>query len=150
MKYRNRYGEFTKGHKFCYGIRGKLHNNWKVNNPSYGSVHTWLLRYYKHTKTKCHKCSSKRFLEWALKKGKKHTHNINNYYILCSSCHKKYDYTEERKKKMSATMKGRKILWSEKISKSLKGRSLSEEAKKKISIFRKLNPRRRNKYGRFY
>lgn len=109
----------NKGNKYCLGFKhteetkknmsfaqiGKKSVEWKTKNPSYGSVHTWLLKHHKNTKTKCHKCDGNRFLEWALKKGKKHTHNLNNYWILCSSCHKKYDYTDERRKKLSETFK---------------------------------------------
>lgn len=157
--------DFHKGKKWSLGQKrteetkrkmaewqkGKLSKNWKTKNPSYGSVHTWLLKYYKHIKETCKKCGSKKFLEFALKKGRKHTHNINNYVILCSSCHKKYDYTEERKYKLSISLKGRKIVWADKISKSNMGRKMSDKTKKLMSSAAKVNykKRKRDKNGRF-
>ena len=118
-------------------------------NPGYSAVHKWLARNH-HRNEKCDFCSSTKFLEWALKKGKKHAHNKENYYTLCSSCHKKYDYTDERKKKLSDAMRGREILWKDKISLANKGRKLTETQRKKISEHNKQHPRPRNGKGQFF
>jgi hypothetical protein len=68
---------------------------------------------------------------------------------LCSSCHKRYDYTDERRKKLSKAFKGRKITWGYKISKANTGRKLSEKTKKKIGEYNKAHPRPIDKNGRF-
>lgn len=94
---------------------GKSNHQWIDKNPSYGSVHTWLDRNFKKLR-KCQHCSSTRFVEWALKKGHKHDHNRDSYLCLCSSCHKKYDYTTERRKKLSKIMTGRSVTWGNRIS----------------------------------
>jgi hypothetical protein len=126
---------------------GSKNHQWIENNPSYGSVHIWLDRNFK--KLKCEQCNSSRFVEWALKKKCQHTHKRENYLCLCSSCHKKYDYTDERKKKLSASLKKvpRTKIWLERMSMAAKGHLVSEEQRKKISEYQKLNPRSRNEKG---
>jgi hypothetical protein len=77
----------------------------------YFRIHNWLS--YHHGKaSRCENelCQSiypepKQF-EWALLKGKEHKRNRNNYIQLCSSCHRKYDFTEELRKKFSESHKG--------------------------------------------
>lgn len=128
---------------------GARNSQWNDTNPSYGSVHSWLRNNYVHLKKKCQKCGGKRFLEWALRKGEKHLHSVENYLILCSSCHKKYDYTDERRAKLSKTLTGRKHWWAYKIAKANIGNKQSEEAKRKISVFQKANPKKRNEKGQF-
>lgn len=59
---------------------------------SYASIHGWLSRHY--SKIACErgdKCRKGWRLEWALKKGKKHSQNRNNYKVLCNRCHAVYD-----------------------------------------------------------
>jgi|SRR3990167_1964971 len=117
-------------------------------NPSYSAVHKWLARNHKK-KERCEFCGSQKFLEWALKKRKRHEHVLESYLTLCSSCHKKYDYTDARREKLSQSLKGREITWRDKISEANKGRKLSEAQKKQISEYNKKHPRERNKAGRF-
>lgn len=132
---------FFKGHK--------PHNKGTFTSAPYTSVHKWLAKNFVKTK-KCEHCPSTKFIEWALKKKKVHTHIRNNYLCLCSSCHKKYDYTPERCKKLSTSLKGRKITWGNKISKANMGRVLSSETKKKMSEYAIKNPKKRSKInGRF-
>lgn len=120
-------------------------------NPSYSSVHKWLSKNF--LKSRCAHCRSKLFLEWALKKKSVHAHRRSHYLILCSSCHKKYDYTSDRKKKLSSSLK--KVVhtkeWNKKISHSLIGKKMSDSTKKKLSEWHKKNPYKRDpKTGRFY
>lgn len=148
---------FKKGHvqspqtreKIRQAQLGEKGNNWK-NKVTYSGVHSFLRK--NKNKIDCEKCGSVRFLEYALKKGKTHQKKTENYIILCSSCHKKYDYTKKRKAKLSESLK--KVVhtkeWVEKISKALKGKTVSTEAKKKMSIYRKKNPLPRNELGQFY
>jgi len=70
----------------------------------YYRIHNWLS--YHHGKAnkceneKCKSVSPKRY-EWALLKGKDYKKDRNNYIMLCPSCHRKYDITEEQRKKIS-------------------------------------------------
>ena len=117
---------------------------------SYQSCHGWLRKNFTQDKTICEHCPSNRFLEFALKKGCEHEHKRENYLILCSSCHKRYDYTEERKEKMRAIMTGRAIPWHYKIAEANRGRIIKDSTKRKISNYQKSHPRQRNKLGQFY
>ena len=126
----------------------------KFSSESYNAIHTWLFKNFRKDKEKnsCIFCGSIRFIEFALKKGEKHTHKRENYLLLCSSCHKKYDYTKEWRKKISNSLKNRifSLEWKKKISKGLMGRKMSEETKNKIRIYQKNNPRLRNEKGQFF
>lgn len=127
------------------------HNKGKFTSNSYTSVHKWLARHFIKSK-KCDHCGSPKFIEWALKKGEKHDHNRDSYLCLCSSCHKKYDYTSERKKKLSISLK--KVVhtpeWNRKVSSGNMGKKMSLESRKKMSNYKIKNPPRRNKTnGRF-
>lgn len=65
----------------------------------------------KHGKAiKCEMCKveGRSKYEWALKKGKEYSANPDDYMQLCCSCHRKYDYTEQQKSKISKAHKGRK------------------------------------------
>ena len=68
----------------------------------YNSIHRWIRKNY-GSANKCENIHCKgeceRF-EWALKKGYEYQRDVNNFTQLCSSCHIKYDYTEERKLKL--------------------------------------------------
>ena len=126
-----------------------LKNPQWTDTPTYGAVHNWLRKNFSKP-NKCIFCGSNRFVEFALKKGYKHDHIRENYLDLCSSCHKKYDYTDERREKLSRALKGRKISWADKISKANKGRKPSKLAGIKASEYNLNNPRPRNKYGQFF
>jgi hypothetical protein len=76
----------------------------------YFRIHNWLSYYYgkanKCENENCKAVSPKRH-EWALLKGKDHKRNRNNYIQLCPSCHRKYDYTQEHRNKISLSKKGK-------------------------------------------
>ncbi len=133
-------------------IKGqKPHNKGIFTSDSYTSVHKWLAKNFVKLR-KCEHCMSKKFIEWALIKGKKHDHNRDSYLCLCSSCHKKYDYTPERKRKLSASLKlvPHTKEWNRKVSKANMGRKQTDSAKRKMSIWHKNNLGKRNKTnGRF-
>ena len=127
------------------------HNKGKFTSNSYSSIHKWLARHFVKSK-KCEHCGSKKFIEWALKKGERHDHNRDSYLCLCSSCHKKYDYTDDRKVKLSKSLK--KVVhtteWNKKVSLGQMGKKMSLESRKKMSIYKINNPPKRNKSnGRF-
>jgi len=59
----------------------------------YFAIHVWLKSNYgkaDHCESENCPGSCEKF-EWALKKGKKHSHNKSYYLQLCKSCHMKYD-----------------------------------------------------------
>lgn len=53
----------------------------------------------------CKSTDPKRF-EWALKKGHEYSGNREDYIMLCPSCHRKYDFTEEIRAKLKAKKVG--------------------------------------------
>lgn len=62
-------------------------------NGGYGAIHKWLRRHYGNA-NKCESstCNDKsNIYQWALRKGKKHEYERDNYIMLCASCHAKYD-----------------------------------------------------------
>lgn len=112
--------------------------NWKGKKAGYYAFHQWLKTNY----GKANKCENKDCLrkktkryEWALLKGKKHDHKRKNYWMLCKSCHSKYDGIDEL---------ARKLFFK-------KGKPLCKNCKKTLSTYngltglcglcnRKLNP----------
>jgi hypothetical protein len=78
------------------------------NDKIYFRIHDWLKRKYgrasKCENDLCQSKNPKRF-EWALLKGMDHDFNRDNYIMLCPSCHRKYDYTEEQKRNLSYAKK---------------------------------------------
>lgn len=97
---------FKVGHK---GYKGSLNGTWKGDKAGYVAIHSWLKSNFgKPTKCENKLCVyprinagnkvvkfPKRFT-WALLKGKKYSHNRNNFIMLCMSCHKKYDQNIEK------------------------------------------------------
>ena len=102
---------------------------------SYSNIHWWLRKIYgkanKCENSKCIYKNPKRF-EWALLKGRKYERNRKNYIMLCPSCHRKYDETPERKRKISEANK--KLIGERN---PFYGRHHSEETKQRISETKK-------------
>ena len=124
-----------------------------IQAVSYSGMHKWIKEHFGKAK-RCEnkKCPGKsKVFEWALKKGKRYSRHKKDYKQLCSSCHKRYDYTDERKEKLKATLKGRKITWDTKISETNKKRVWTKEMREKISSDNKLHPHtiKRNSHGQF-
>lgn len=101
-KTRKKISKAQKGKPRPYTSNEK-HWMWKGDNASYCNFHKWLVKHYgkanKCENPNCKYKNPKRY-EWALKKEYKHSHNINHYIQLCSSCHRKYDFTEKTREKM--------------------------------------------------
>ena len=76
----------------------------------YNRLHVILLKENKKIGV-CNFCKAIRHTEWAKKKGRQYTLNIKNYNELCVPCHRKYDMTDEIRKKMSKTHTGDKKPW---------------------------------------
>jgi hypothetical protein len=88
--------EITWGDKISKSKLGKKNGIWKGDNARTDTIHQWLSRNF--GKANCCKnlnCAYpqnkvKRW-DYALIHGKKYSHNINNFIMLCRSCHIKYD-----------------------------------------------------------
>ncbi|MEK6879365.1 MAG: hypothetical protein AABY22_07155 [Nanoarchaeota archaeon] len=81
--------------------RGENHYHWKGDKIGYEALHKWLRRIYGNA-NKCENPDCKSIVktyEYALLKRKKYERKRENFWQLCRSCHRKYDYTEETRKK---------------------------------------------------
>lgn len=115
--------------------RGK--NHWNYNeNCSVLAIHRWLNKNFgKPYKCESKNCKNKsKVFDLALKKGKKYERKRENFLMLCRSCHKKYDITEETKTKIMVNLAKNK------------GIKMSDEQKEKI---RKSMLGNKNKLGKF-
>ena len=71
-------------------------HNWKGKDVGYAAIHMWL-NSHNIKKDICDFCKNKidkvnvKRIEFALKKGRKYSRNINDYYQLCPLCHRRYD-----------------------------------------------------------
>ena len=106
--------------KHCYSLyminsgiyRGENNHNWKGDNITYGNIHVWLRKSFGNP-ISCKKCkkigdrkSGRWNIEWALLKDKKYQRKRENYIGLCISCHRRYDFTEVSRQKMSLAKMG--------------------------------------------
>lgn len=100
--------------------RGKEHYRWKGDKATYGAFHTWLkVNFGKADRCENSNCEKKSInYNWALLKEKDYEHKRINFWMLCISCHRKYDFTEEIRENLSEAHKGIKF---------------SEETKQKMS-----------------
>ena len=80
--------------------------SWKGDKAKYSSFHIYLQRNYK--KVFCVHCKSVKNLDFALITDKNYSHNIEDYLVLCRSCHMKYDNESGvRKNKDTLVVKGK-------------------------------------------
>ena len=88
---------------------GKDSPRWKGDNITYGALHIWLKKEKGSPQycviNKTHK--GKRY-EWANISGE-YRRDVNDYESLCVSCHRKKDYTEQKREKVRNFMKGNSI-----------------------------------------
>lgn len=72
----------------------------KISKAEYSRVHSWMRRHYgKADRCESKKCDGKSTCyNWAKIKNKEYETNRKNFKRLCSSCHKKYDFTDEMRK----------------------------------------------------
>lgn len=121
------------------GENVKRGNRWKGDNASYTAFHKWLAVHYGSPKH-CDQCEGEskksKCYNWALKKGKKHSHRRDNYLRLCRVCHIRYDWDSHWNEEKSRTFV--KNVHSKEARKKrgnvIKGRKLSQEWKDKISV----------------
>lgn len=77
--------------------KGSEHSGWKGEKVSYFTLHQWVNR-EKGRPALCEHCgttTAKKF-EWA-SKSRKYVRDIGDWIRLCTSCHRKYDMTPEKK-----------------------------------------------------
>jgi len=76
----------------------------------YNNCHAYINRKYgkasKCENPECEYENPKRF-EWALLKGREYSKDINDYIQLCPSCHRYYDFTEEKRNNLSIASRHR-------------------------------------------
>lgn len=92
---------WNKGLRYENGNRG----------GGYHAVHKWLEKHFgKACKCDNDLCDglSKRF-HWAKKKSMTYEHKRENFFMLCASCHRKYDLTKGVIDKMAQTKRGRHL-----------------------------------------
>ena len=95
--------EHPKGCKcpFCnqdqYVLQNNKHPNWKGNNVSYKGLHKWL-RDHIPKKELCEQCKTLKSYDISNKTGI-YDRNFINYWWLCRSCHKKYDFIEKKERR---------------------------------------------------
>lgn len=114
-------------------LKGENAPQWKGENIGYGRKHEWLTQTYGQP-TPCDYCGVEGkqnrhwSVEWALIKGKQYERKRENFMKLCISCHRRYDFTEMTRKKISLAKLGQRA-WN----KGLKGTlHHSEETRNKI------------------
>lgn len=92
---------YGKNHK------GEDSPHWKGGKVGYHGIHKWLTRIFGRRK-ECEHCGKAGRLHWAKLKDKEYERKRENFIELCSSCHKKYDMTDEVRKNLSAP----KVSWT--------------------------------------
>ena len=100
--YRKNKAKFCSYKCYWYSMKGmdsKKHSSWKGNKAGIKAVHKWLGQHYGKPKYCINfNCLNKsNIFEWCKKIESSYTHNPNDYLWLCRSCHRKYDWTQEKK-----------------------------------------------------
>ncbi len=74
----------------------------------YLAIHSWLRnKFGSADKCESPNCSGKsKGFEWSLIKGKLYERKRENFWRLCKSCHKLYDFTEQARLNLSLSHKG--------------------------------------------
>jgi hypothetical protein len=105
VKKLNKYGFFCS--KKCYSDFQKTlieerSGRWKGDNITVATIHWWLKeRYGKPNICEGENCNHKsKIYDWCLKKGHEYKRDRNCFLRMCRSCHRKYDFTEEKREKL--------------------------------------------------
>jgi hypothetical protein len=103
-----------------------------VGSSEYSGIHQWMRKNFGKADMCEHPdCphTSKRFV-WAKLKGKRYEKRRENFWMLCNSCHYRYDWVEGTREKMKQSHLG-KVAWN-------RGKKLSETHR--ASIVKNLMP----------
>lgn len=107
-----------------------------IQNKDYIKVHRWLAKNY----GKANKCESPNCLRktqvyhWAKLANRDYDKKRENFIMLCASCHKLYDYTDELRNKLSKLRMGVKNPFLAQLNKSRIGIPISEQAKRNMAL----------------
>ena len=76
---------------------GEKNKAWKGDRVKYRALHYWVEQ-WKGKPKKCEKCGTKKAkkYEWANVSGK-YKRTLSDWIRLCTGCHLKMDFTEERR-----------------------------------------------------
>ena len=91
--------------------KGEKSYQWTGDNATYWAIHQWLLGNFKKVgicQNSICKFKNPKRTEWSLLKGKKMERKRENFWELCPSCHRKYDYKDELRKLMARLVKERR------------------------------------------
>lgn len=110
---------------------------YNITSQEYYAIHYWLKHHF-GSADKCenYDCPGKsKVFEWAKKRDKRYTRDRDSFMKLCSSCHRKYDTTEETRNKMRKISTGKKISEETKkrMSDAMKGITISPKNKAIVS-----------------
>ena len=75
-----------------------------MKKDNYNSIHQYFKRNGASKKV-CKFCGATKYLDWALKHGKDYDRNLENYLVLCRSCHLKYDFEVRKNPKPKVSPK---------------------------------------------
>lgn len=82
----------------------------EISEQEYARIHYWMRKNFPREKCEGLNCTGLGSrLEWALVTGKKYEKVRENFICLCPSCHRKYDMTEETRKKIGDIRRGIKF-----------------------------------------
>lgn len=145
----------------CRGevLRGDKHQNWKGESVNRVSKHAYLINNY-GTASVCDnrekqifefKCNGKyNKFDYAIKHNTEYSKNIDDYYRLCRSCHKKYDLQKGWKGSSTSFKKGDKPKWTggkrpniSGINHHFYGKPMKEETKEKLRMSCKIAQNKR-------
>lgn len=84
------------------GVDDCVKDGRSISKRKYQCYHARIKNKYGKA-NKCEHCNTKdaKRYEYALKKGREYSDNIDDYIQMCCSCHKKYDLNDETRKKIS-------------------------------------------------
>jgi len=125
------------------GKSQKLEANprWKGGDAGYYSIHQCLTRNHgkppscAHCRCKGHEEKDGRWsIQWAKRKYKRYTRNVNDYLRLCRSCHRKYDMTDKERERLAVMAQNQ---------------SVEKRVKMSVSQKKVVSKRKRNKHGKF-
>lgn len=124
-------------------MRDLLNENnpaWKGGKVGYKALHQWVRR-HKGKPDKCVECGQTENEMWWANISGEYKRDLEDFQAMCLPCHRRYDFTDEWRGNISKAVTGEKNPFY--------GRKHTKESKRKMSEYRKNNPRPRNSLGQF-
>lgn len=93
--YPSKIGRFcsNKCKSIFYARKGDKNPSWKGKKAGYSAFHHWLVQHYGNA-NQCENVNCRgrsKIFEWAKLENAEYKHKRENYWMLCRSCHRKYD-----------------------------------------------------------